>query len=148
MAPPTYDQIVARNIRSARARLGPLGQESLAKRMRALGYSSWLRQTVSSTEKGRRRVSAEEIFGLALALQTTISGLMTALGDDEGVALPGGVLSFKSVEQLATGRNDHSVEWVDDEPVYSDGVRATWGTFPGVGKTVDDVLDKSREAED
>jgi hypothetical protein len=118
MAPLTYDEILARNIRSARARLGPLGQESLARRMRALGYSSWLRQTVSSTEKGKRRVSAEEIFGLALALQTTISGLMTALGDDEGVALPGGQLSVKSMEKLVTGMNDHSVTWKDDVPVF------------------------------
>ena len=50
----TYDQILARNLRAARARLG-LGQESEAARMRALGHASWLRQTVSSAEKGRRR---------------------------------------------------------------------------------------------
>jgi hypothetical protein len=114
----TYDQILARNIRSARARLGPLGQESLAKRMRALGYSSWLRQTVSSTEKGKRRVSAEEVVGLALALETSVPTLLAAATDDDGVAFPSGVLEVRSMEKLVLGMNDHSVTWKDDMPVF------------------------------
>ena len=33
--------------------------------MRALGYKEWLYQTVGKVERGRRRVTAEEIRGLA-----------------------------------------------------------------------------------
>jgi hypothetical protein len=116
----SYGDVLARNIRGARARLG-IGQESAAARMRALGHHGWIRQTVSSTEKATRRVTAHEVFCLALALETSISALTTATADDEAVALPGGSVSFRSVEKLATGFNDHAVQWKDDTPVFSAG---------------------------
>ena len=43
--------------------------------MRALGYGWWA-QTVSSTEHGKRRPMAEEIFGLAQVPGTTVDDLM------------------------------------------------------------------------
>lgn len=121
----TYDQILARNLRAARARLGPLGQESVATRMRALGHASWLRQTVSSAEKGRRRLSAAEVFALALTLETSVSALLTATADDEAVAFPTGQLGFQSVVKLVSGFTDKAVQWDGDIPVFGAG-KSAW----------------------
>ena len=57
--------------------------------MRALGFTSWLRQTMSTVEKGRRRVTAEEILALALVLGTDVTMLMLP-PRAEKVMLPGG----------------------------------------------------------
>jgi transcriptional regulator with XRE-family HTH domain len=116
----SYDDVLAANIRAARSRRG-LQQEPLAARMRALGYSAWLRQTVANVEKGRRRVTAGEIFGLAVALEVTIPQLMAPSDPDGLVEFPNGqVIHSFSVEQLAgRGRNDHAVQWADDGmPVF------------------------------
>jgi hypothetical protein len=122
----TYDQILARNLRAARARLGPLGQESVAARMRALGHASWLRQTVSSAEKGRRRLSAAEVFALALVLETSVSALLTATADDESVTFPTFDLGFRSAAQLVSGFTDKAVQWTDDDkPVFTGG-KSAW----------------------
>jgi transcriptional regulator with XRE-family HTH domain len=105
----SYGDVLARNLRAARSRLG-INQEVLAYRMRALGYSAWLRQTVANVEKGRRRVMAEEIFGLAYALETSISALMRATDDDGLVSFPSGdAIAAASVQRSAAGRNDGSV---------------------------------------
>ena len=72
----TYGEILAANFRAARARCA-LDQEEVAARMRALGYSKWRYQTVGVAEKGKRRLAAEEIIGLARALETTIGALMS-----------------------------------------------------------------------
>lgn len=107
-----YGEILARNIRGARGRLG-INQEALAARMRSLGFSAWLRQTVANVEKGRRRVTGEEVLGLALALETAMPDLMRAASQDGDVALPNGrLLSGASVERLAgEGFNDRSLTW-------------------------------------
>lgn len=96
MAPDTYREILARNIRAARSRIG-IGQEDVAVRMRALGYQAWIRQTVGATERGRRRPTAEEILGLAACLGTTVQYLMSPLLQDGPVELPSGM-------PLATGQ--------------------------------------------
>jgi transcriptional regulator with XRE-family HTH domain len=147
MAPHTYGEILARNIRAARSR-ADIGQESVAARMRALGHDAWIRQTVGSTERGRRRPTAEEIFTLALCLQTSISALLAPTKDDKGVDVPGQTLSVESVQALATGFNDGAVTWDRDTPVFAPGERAWWGDRPGIGRDVREVLDKSREAGD
>src|ERR1700722_13919669 len=120
MAPTTYAEVLASNIRSARARLR-IGQESLAARMRALGYDAWIRQTVGSTErdKNARRPTAEEIFGLALALETTVQQLMTPapVGADRWVQLPSGEhLNVEAVQHLVAGVNDGVLRWYKDVP--------------------------------
>jgi len=116
-----YAEILARNIRAARSRLG-INQEALASRLRSLGFSAWLRQTVANVEKSRRRVTAEEILGLALALETTISDLMRATDQDGDVELPNGeVIGGVSVERLAGAAvNDRAVNWhgANDNPSY------------------------------
>lgn len=107
----TYTDVLARNVRAARSRLG-VSQEMLASRMRSLGYTAWLRQTVANVEKARRRVMAEEIFGLAYALETSIAVLMCPTSDDGLVSFPDGTaVSFLSVKRSADGLNDGAIQW-------------------------------------
>jgi transcriptional regulator with XRE-family HTH domain len=125
MAPTSYTDVLARNIRAARSR-ADLTQEELAARMRALGFSGWLYQTVGSVERGKRRVTAEEIHGLAWALEVTMPELMSPTDGDREVELPGGqVLNVRSVQLLAgRGSNDMAVMWPSDggdAPVFTGG---------------------------
>jgi transcriptional regulator with XRE-family HTH domain len=118
MTPVSYGDVLARNLRAARSRLD-INQEMLASRMRTLGYSAWLRQTVANVEKGRRRAGAEEIFGLAYALETSIGALMRATDDDTLVSFPsGGAIAAASVQRSAAGRNDGAVQWNSDSAVF------------------------------
>jgi transcriptional regulator with XRE-family HTH domain len=111
MASFSYGEVLAQNIRAARARAG-IGQELLAARMRFLGFDGWVRQTVGSTEKPSRRVTAEEIFGLALALEVSMSELLApTVLNGPSVQLPGGSLEAKSLIALATGRRTHAIKW-------------------------------------
>jgi transcriptional regulator with XRE-family HTH domain len=114
MASTAYGDVVAANIRAARSRRG-VAQAVVVERMRALGFTSWHRQTLGNVERGERRVTMEEIFCLALALETTIPALATAADQDEFVDLPNGQhLGSVSVERLAgRGVNDHAVQWPD-----------------------------------
>lgn len=115
----TYADVLARNVRAARAR-GALEQELLAARMRSLGYSAWRRQTVASVEKGKRRLSAEEIFGLALALETNISSLLLPVPEDGPVVLPSGEeLDRLDVSAMVLAADRRPVSWKDDEPVFT-----------------------------
>jgi transcriptional regulator with XRE-family HTH domain len=149
MKPTAYGEILAKNIRSRRARLG-LGQESLADRMRRLGFTQWNRQIVGSTEKPTRRVTAEEIFGLALALETTMPRLLQPALDDKDLELPDArSLSVKSVAASAFDFNDGAVTWdKNNQLVLGNGVREWWGDRPGAGSTRQEVFDKALEAED
>ena len=132
MAPTTYADVLARNIRAARNR-ADIGQASVATRMRNLGFPGWHPQTVSSSEKGKRRTTAEEILGLALALETTVQRLMTPLGEDKWVELPSGQsLNVEAVVHLVAGTNDGVLRWHGDTP-YRTGaalaalaVEASW----------------------
>lgn len=100
--PTTLGAILARNIASARAARS-FQQQDLADRMRELGWK-WVRQTVGEVENDRRRLTGEEIFGIALALDTTVERLMTPLWGDEQVELPSGVvLPWQSVRITVSG---------------------------------------------
>lgn len=140
-SPTPYADVLAGNIRAERSRLG-INQEALATRMRALGYSAWLRQTVANVEKTRRRVTAEEVLGLALALQSTIAELMRPAERDGDIQLPNGeVIGGVSVERLAgAGLNDHAVNWrdgTDEQPSY-----ARLARLPGRGPFDLDLLSR------
>jgi transcriptional regulator with XRE-family HTH domain len=118
-----YDEIVARNTRAFRTRNG-IGQERLAARMRALGFTAWLRQTVSKTEQGERRLTAAEINGLAWALEVSIAELVQPIPSDKLVEFPGGsALAAKSVADSVRGTNDGSVTWKGDSPEFT---AASW----------------------
>lgn len=67
--------VIGKNIAVARTECG-LSQDSLAKRMTELGHK-WYGTTVGRIEKGERVVTVEELFGLSLALQTTVHQLLS-----------------------------------------------------------------------
>jgi transcriptional regulator with XRE-family HTH domain len=119
MSPTTYADVLARNVRAARSRKG-LQQDQAAARMHALGYESWVRQTVANVEKGKRRITAEEIFGLAYALETSMSALMSPTDDDAVVDFPNGeAIAVVSVVRSAAYRmNDRAVIWDGDVPTF------------------------------
>lgn len=115
----TYGEVLAANFRAARARAG-LGQELVAARMRALGYSEWRYQTVGAVERGKRRLTAEEIMPLCQVLGTNIPALITPAGEDGDVRFPSGDrVSARSVALLALAYNDRSVTWDDAEPTFT-----------------------------
>jgi transcriptional regulator with XRE-family HTH domain len=113
MAPRTYEDVLARNVAALRSR-ARLNQDLVAARMRALGYTSWLRQTVANVENGKRRLTGGEIHALAHVLGTTIRALMNASPDDKQVEFPSGdAISVYSVQMLTQGVNVGAVTWKD-----------------------------------
>jgi len=101
--PDTYADLLARNLRAARAATAPkLSQADAAERMRALGFRSWLGQTVSASERGRRRITAEEILGLCVALECPPGALLLPVHGSPDIALPGGQL-------VRLGRDAHEI---------------------------------------
>lgn len=115
----SYGSVLADNIRAARARRG-LKLEDLAARMRALGYSAWLRQTVANVEKGKRRVTAEEVYGLAWALETSMPALLAPAEDLRSVQFPSGAeVTGEAAAVLAgMGANPQAIAWNGDDPTF------------------------------
>jgi transcriptional regulator with XRE-family HTH domain len=69
-------QILARNLGAVR-RLRGWRQDFVSERMMYLGHP-WTQQTVSEVERGRRNVTVDELFSLALVLEITIERLLDA----------------------------------------------------------------------
>jgi transcriptional regulator with XRE-family HTH domain len=135
-------QILARNVGALR-RLRGYRQEFIAKRIMYLGHS-WSRQTVGEIEQGRRNVTVDELFSLALALHITIDRLLDARVDrlidpNAKAARPGKVALVRPTSVAASRANsgespemlidagdlhgllcghevDVVVNWDDDEP--------------------------------
>lgn len=121
MASPTYGDVLAQSIRAARSRKR-LGQANVVARMRALGYDQWHRQTMGKVERGERRLMAEEILGLALALETSIGALLDPVREDQFVELPGRQLvDVMTVLRSVRHFNDGLVYWQGDEPRFDTG---------------------------
>jgi hypothetical protein len=120
--PKTYAEVLSANFRAARARIG-LGQEMVAARMRALGFSEWRYQTVGVVESGKRKLSAEEVMALAWVLEISISALMRPAEEDAEVRFRSGdCISARSVAMSATAYNDQAVTWEGangDEPKFT-----------------------------
>jgi hypothetical protein len=76
----TAAQALAANIKARRAVLG-WGQMDLADAMRHLGHR-WNRATVYAVESDTRSVSADELVGLALVLDTLVGELLDP-GDED-----------------------------------------------------------------
>lgn len=122
----TYAQALAAKIEQARAELR-LSQRGLGKRMKALGFG-WRQQVVAAVESGERRLLAEELLGLALALETTIQDLLSlSEGDwEKPVALPSGeTVSPDFVTSLAWGMDRKAVRWIQDEPEFGPEAKRT-----------------------
>jgi hypothetical protein len=89
--------------------------------MRALGYSAWRRQTVASVEQAKRRLTAEEVLGLALALETNISSLLIPVPNEGRVRLPSGDdLDPLDITGLVFAGTRHPVEWQHEQPVFTE----------------------------
>lgn len=118
----TYAEVLAENFRAAKARMGPKGlsQAEVAARMQALGFTEWHYQTVGQVEKGKRRLTAEEIMALAWVLEISISALMKPADELGEVRFRSGDrISARSVAMSAQGYNDRSVRWDGSEPEFS-----------------------------
>ena len=114
-----YGDLIARNIRAAMSRRG-LSQEDLAERMRQLGYSAWIRQTVSNTIRGKRRLVAEELLGIAVATEVNITSLLLPSADDPpAVILPAGQIVHMHRQPFAPqGQDAGSVIWSGNAPTF------------------------------
>jgi hypothetical protein len=111
-----YGAVLGRNISGARGRLR-LSQGGVAARMRALGFAHWQQQTAGAVEKATRRVTAEELLGLSLALQTSMRVLTTPAPDDRSVMLPGGQeIDALWVQRSVEGYSDRPLRWDGDVP--------------------------------
>jgi transcriptional regulator with XRE-family HTH domain len=110
-----YADVLARNVRAARAR-ARIGQAEVAAVMSKMGFGAWVRQTVTKVERGERRLTAEEVLGLSIALRTTIAALMMPQNEDNGIMLPSGyILPGSSVQASVSGYSPAA--WPkDDEP--------------------------------
>ena len=120
MAALSYDEIVAANIRAARARAG-LDQVVIVERMRALGFTTWHRQTQGKVERGDRRLlGAEEIMALASCLGTTVFDLLKPADTSVLVRFPSGdVIAAHSVAMSVGAYNDQAVTWEDGQPRFA-----------------------------
>lgn len=90
--------------------------------MRALGFEDWRQQTVANVEKGKRRITAEEVLALVLALESTIDRILAPIGGDLWVELPSGSREFLpgiEVINLAKGAKGGTgtVRWHENTPV-------------------------------
>jgi 8-oxo-dGTP diphosphatase len=114
MPPVPYTTVLARNLRAARA-AAEVSQGEVHARMHDLGFTAWQRSTMSLVERGKRRLTAEEVFALAYVLNTSVLRLMAPIDDDRQVAFPNG----KAIPaQHAIGRmrstGDGAIRWTDD----------------------------------
>ena len=75
MTPERLRHILAANIRAERGR-AHLTQTATARNMRGLGFEDWHQQTLGSIEACKRRVTAEEILGLANVFGIDAAALM------------------------------------------------------------------------
>jgi hypothetical protein len=107
----TYDQLIARNLRAARAR-ADIDQRMLGARMQELGYTSWSGGKVSLAEQGKRYVYAAELLPLALSLECTFAQLAGAeVTDGEIETRKGYVVASVTVRNLSYGIPDLAVTW-------------------------------------
>src|SRR5262245_5591924 len=89
MTPGPYMDLLARNLRAARAAAG-LSQADVAERMTQLGFTYWRRQTVARAEKAERRLTSDEVIGLMVALETDMTALLNPPAEFQAVLLPAG----------------------------------------------------------
>jgi transcriptional regulator with XRE-family HTH domain len=104
-------EAVARNVAAERARQ-KMEQKKLAEGMSVLGHA-WTQRTVAEVEQERRRVSFDELLGLALVLHRTIPELLRPSEplDTGADRYP---LSPEHSELLARGRLRVWIDWQND----------------------------------
>ena len=77
---PELDRLVGRNLRGMRDDSG-LSQAEVAEGMAAAGFPVWTKQTVADVERGTRKVSLDELAGLADVTECKLERLLSP--DDE-----------------------------------------------------------------
>jgi transcriptional regulator with XRE-family HTH domain len=115
LRPVPYGSLLASNLRAARAAAN-LSQSDVGERMRLLGFTAWLRSTVSLAEQDKRRVTAEELLGLALVLETSMVRLVVPPEETPWIELPAGppAIVHGAVAVKGTGE----VQWTGNTPKY------------------------------
>jgi transcriptional regulator with XRE-family HTH domain len=73
--------VLAANLYAYRV-LQRMSQEELAIRMTELDHG-WSRSTVSDVERGGRRVTTDEMFGLAISMGVSVAHLLDPAGPDQ-----------------------------------------------------------------
>jgi len=116
----SYDQIVVRNIRAVRARAG-LDQAVIVERMRALGFTTWHRQTMGKIERCERRLlGLDELNALAWALEVSLFELLKPPETATLVRFPSGdVIAAHSVAASLGAFDDQAVTWDDTTPRFA-----------------------------
>jgi transcriptional regulator with XRE-family HTH domain len=147
VADASYADVIVRNIRALRARKR-LGQGDVVERMRNLGYTTWHRPTLGRVERGERRLFAEELLGLAAALDVTMHQLLEPQPDDQRVEFPGGAsVDVQAVRLLVTGTNPHTFVWKDNVPALRQ-VAAGWAGDPDMPGELKDALGAAGDERD
>jgi 8-oxo-dGTP pyrophosphatase MutT (NUDIX family)/transcriptional regulator with XRE-family HTH domain len=87
--------------------------------MNALGFPEWRRQTVARVEQGNRRPTAEEIFALSYALETSVTRLMSPNEEDHWVTFPNGhIVHAQHGMARMRGTADGAIRWEGNTPVF------------------------------
>jgi len=73
---PELDRLVGRNLRGIRDEAG-LSQAEVAEGMAAGGFPVWTKQTVADVERGARKVSLDELAGLADVTECKLERLLS-----------------------------------------------------------------------
>jgi hypothetical protein len=110
--PKAYKDVLAGNIRAARARAN-LSQAALAARMKALGFTQIYGATIGAIERADRTLGAVEVAGISLCLNTTVSALMLPTLE------AGSTVIFPNGDRVPSQRLaiiDDSVSWDGNTP--------------------------------
>jgi hypothetical protein len=118
MAATGYGDVIARNAAAVRARR-QLDLRNVEARMRELGYEKWHRGILGKIERGQRRLLADELLGLAYALETSIEILLTPAADARGyIELGEGAVHVRHAAARVRGVDDGAIRWDGDKPVF------------------------------
>ena len=119
VAATSYAKVIVRNLRAVRTRRD-LEQRDLVERMRQLGFLNWHRQTLSRIEQGQRKLLAEELLGLAYALETSIELLLAPAADEAGhISLGDGSVAAADAAARVRGVTDGAIRWEGNTPVFT-----------------------------
>jgi hypothetical protein len=118
MADRAYGDLIPGNVAAVRARRG-LDLRNVEARMRALGFEKWHRGIMGKIERGERRLLAEELLGLAYALETSIEVLITPAADERGyIQFGDGAVHMMHAAARVRGVSDGAIRWEGDKPVF------------------------------
>jgi transcriptional regulator with XRE-family HTH domain len=107
-----------------------LSQPELAERMNTLGFPGWRQSTVSQVERGRRSVDIDELWSLAMALNTTIDWLVDPTHAQGAEHFTSELYLGPDTPTLSVFVGEYFLSNHDKEAGYppwpGDGVRALW----------------------